>query len=221
MTTALRLLFAAFLCATGVVSGCNGGVPAVRGSGVVASETRDVAGFTEVRVSGAGDVVIDQTGTESLTVEAEDNILPLLDTRVSNGVLHLGLKQHVSVRTTRPIRFHITVKDLTGVGISGSGSVHARGLDADTLAAEISGSGSAALAGRADAVTLRVSGSGSYDAADLQSKSVKVEISGSGDALVNASDRLDATISGSGSVRYAGNPSVSQRVSGSGSIARR
>ena len=222
MNTAIRALFIAFLCTTVIVSGCNGvGAPAVRGSGVAASETRDVAGFTEVCLSGSGDVLIEQTGAESCTVEGDDNVLPLLETRVSNGVLHLGLRQNVSVRATKPIRYHVTVKELSGVAISGSGNVRASGIDTDKLAAEISGSGSADLAGRADVVTLRVSGSGSYNAGDLRSRTVKVDISGSGDAVVNPSDRLDATVSGSGSVRYGGSPTVSQRVSGSGSIARR
>jgi hypothetical protein len=221
MSTALRALLVAFLCATAVVSGCNGVCPSVRGSGVLASETRDVAGFNEVRVSGSGDVVIEQTGAESLTVQAEDNVLPLLETRVSHRVLHLGLRPNANVRVTRPIRYHVTVKGLTGVAISGSGSVRASGIDTDKLTAEISGSGSADLAGRADVLALSVSGSGSYDAGDLRSKTARIAISGSGDAFVNASERVDATISGSGSVRYAGNPSVSQHVSGSGSIARR
>lgn len=223
MAAVLRVLLVAFLICVVVISGCNGAVggPSIRGSGVVASEKRDVSGFHDVRMSGSGDAIVEQTGAESVTVEAEDNILPLLETRVSNGVLHLGLKQNVSVRATRPIRYHVTVKELVGVGISGSGSVRATGVDTDKLTADISGSGSADLSGRADVVTLRISGSGSYDAAKLQSRSVKVHISGSGGAVVNASEQLEATISGSGSVRYGGNPSVRQRVSGSGTIARR
>ena len=223
MRIAFRALFLAFLSLAVVVSGCNSaiGSPAVKGSGVVATETRDAFSFTEVRVSGSGEVTIEQTGTESVVVEAEDNLLPLLETRVADGVLHLGLKRNTSIRPMKPIRYRVTVKDLTGVAISGSGSVRATGIDTDRLTADISGSGSADLAGRADVVTLRVSGSGSYDASELQSKSVKVDISGSGDALVNAGDELDASISGSGSVRYGGDPDVRKRVSGSGTVARR
>lgn len=223
MNTFLRALFIAFLCAAAIITGCNSAVgsQSVRGSGVVATENREVAGFTEVRVSGSGDVVIEQTGTESLAVEAEDNILPLLETKVENGVLRLGIQRNVSLRTTRPIRYRVTVKDLTGVGISGSGNIRAVAIDTDKLSAEISGSGSADFAGRADDLALRISGSGSYDAGKLHSKSVRVNISGSGDAVVNASDRLDATVSGSGSVRYAGTPTVEKHISGSGSVARR
>jgi hypothetical protein len=227
MNTALRalviLLLAAVVIVTGMLSGCEsvGGGQSVRGSGTVATEKRDVSGFTDVRVHGSGDVTVDQTGTDSLSVEAEDNILPLLETTVRDGVLHLGTKPNVNLHTTRPIRYHVTVARLTGFGISGSGDVKARNIDTDRLSGSISGSGSATLAGRADAADLRISGSGSYDAANLQCKTVKVSISGSGDATVNATDRLEADVSGSGSVQFAGNPTVSKHISGSGTVARR
>jgi hypothetical protein len=228
MKTMLRIFFvlylAALVVATGFVGGCNVGVgnaQVVRGSGNASSEPREVSGFSQVRLDGTGDVTLEQSGTESLSVEADDNILPLLETTVRNGVLHLAIKSNVNLQPARPIRYHVTVKQLTGLGISGSGSVHATGIDAGDLEAEISGSGSATLAGRADNVELRVSGSGSYHAAGLKCKTVRVSISGSGGATVNASDRLEANVSGSGSVHYAGDPAVTKHISGSGSVTRR
>ena len=199
--------------------GCAG-TPAVRGSGVVRSEQRDVAGFDQISLSGSGEVRVEQTGVESLTVEAEENLLPLLETRVDDGRLTLGSKPNVNISPTRPIRYHVTVKSLTAVGVSGSGSYRVEGIDTPRLRADISGSGSATLAGRADDVRLTISGSGNYDAAQLASKTASVEISGSGSATVNASERVEAHVSGSGSVRYLGSPSVEKHVSGSGSIAQ-
>ena len=217
-------LLAAVVIATGIVTaGCDsaGGRSMVRGSGNLASETRDVAGFTDVRVEGSGDVTLAQTGAESLKVEADDNVLPLLETTVRGGVLHLAIKPNVDIRTKTPIRYQVTVKELRGLGISGSGSIRASGVDTDRLSSSISGSGSATLAGRADALDLHISGSGSYDATELQSKTASVSISGSGSVKLNASDRLDAHVSGSGSVHYAGNPAVQKHISGSGVVARR
>jgi hypothetical protein len=225
MITALRTLFVACLCTTVIVSGCacNGaaGGTAVRGSGNTATEARDVSGFTDVRVAGTGEILVEQTGTDSLTIEAEDNILPELEATVTDGVLKLGTRPGVSIRPTRPIRYQVTVKQLTGVGIAGSGSIRATGVDTDKLTADISGSGSARLDGRADEVGLNVAGSGSYDASRLNAKTVRVTISGSGSATVNATEQLEANISGSGSVHYAGNPTVQKHVSGSGTVARR
>jgi hypothetical protein len=203
------------------VVGCNAvSAPAVHGSGVVATEPRDAANFSEVWLNGSGEVVVEQTGTESVTVEAEDNLLPLLVTRVDGRRLTLGTKPNVNIRPTRPIRYHVTVKELTALGVSGSGKFRVEGVDTHRLTADISGSGSAVLSGRADDVRLSVSGSGDYDAARLASKTALVSISGSGSATVNATDRVEADVSGSGSVRYLGSPTVEKHVSGSGSIAR-
>ena len=227
MTILLRALFVALLCATAIAAslagGCSGqfGPAVVRGSGAVKTETRDATGFSEVRLTGDGDLVIEQTGAESLAVEAEENLLPLLETDVRDGVLYLGVKPGVAIDATRPVRYRVTAKDLTRIGITGSGKCSATKLSTGRLTADVSGSGRAVLAGRADDVDLRISGSGSFDAGGLRSKSVRVSISGSGSATVNAADQLEANISGSGSVRYAGDPRVQQRISGSGVVARR
>jgi hypothetical protein len=201
------------------VVGCSGiATPTVRGSGVVQTESRDVSGFSEVWLSGSGEVRVDVGPAESLTVEAEDNILPLLETRVSGRRLTLGTKPNVNPSPTRPIRYVVTTKDLTAIGVSGSGKFFVTGVDTRRLSAEISGSGSAKLSGRADEVSLDVSGSGDYDAAGLACRTADVHISGSGSAVVNAKDRVSAHVSGSGSVRYLGSPAVDQHVSGSGAV---
>lgn len=226
MSTLLRALFVALLAALVVTTGMAGGCAdynsqSVRGSGVVASQPREAAGFTHVRLAGSGDVILEQTGAESVTVEAEDNLLPLLEATVHDGVLRLGAKPGVSIQTTKPIRYHVTVKALSGINITGSGNVRATGLDTDRLSTDISGSGSADLTGRADDVDLRITGSGSCDAADLRCKSARVTVSGSGTATVDATDRLTADVTGSGSVHYTGNPAVEKRITGSGAVTRR
>lgn len=49
-----------------------------RGSGTVITESRDLSDFNEVVLQGSGEVVVTVDGTEALTIEAEDNIMPLL-----------------------------------------------------------------------------------------------------------------------------------------------
>jgi hypothetical protein len=62
------------------VSACGISVFGERGSGNVITESRVVSGSDEILLSGSGEVVVDVDGTESLTIEAEDNIMPLLTT---------------------------------------------------------------------------------------------------------------------------------------------
>ncbi len=116
-----------------------------RGSGRMAIEARDVSGFDQVDLSGSGTVLIAVTGTESLKIEAEDNILPLLTSEVRNGRLELGAKQNIS--PTREIVYTITVVSLEAVRVSGSGSVTATDIDADAFNVDISGSGTVITGG--------------------------------------------------------------------------
>jgi hypothetical protein len=185
----------------------------------VITETRDVTGFDEVALFGSGDVVIEVTGTESLTVEADDNLLPLLETTVRNGRLELSTK--ASVAPTRGIKYTITVVTLEGVSVSGSGNVVAAGVDSPEFSVDISGSGKVSPAGAADELSVVIAGSGRYGGEDLVADNATVEVSGSGAAVVNATDRLDVDISGSGHVEYIGNPSVTESISGSGDLRRR
>lgn len=222
-----------------LLSACGTPIFGLRGSGNVTSESRDVSGFNEVVLKGSGTVRVEVTGTESLTIEAEDNLLEYLTTDVVDGRLVLDSRRALS--PTREIVYTITAATLEGLDVSGSGDIAAIGVagdridisvsgsgavDASDLAVgsavvEISGSGSIEIVGTADDVDLSISGSGRFDGADLVAGSADVRVSGSGDAVVNVADQLDASVSGSGNVEYLGDPSVNSSVSGSGSVTKR
>jgi hypothetical protein len=63
-------------------------------------------GFTKVELSGTGELRIEKTGTESLTISAEDNILPRLTSKVSGDTLILGTKP-TTIVTTKPITYSL------------------------------------------------------------------------------------------------------------------
>ena len=190
-----------------------------RGSGRMAIEARDVSGFDQVDLSVSGTVLIAVTGTESLKIEAEDNILPFLTSEVRNGRLELGAKQNIS--PTREIVYTITVVSLEAVAVSGSGSVTATGIDASGFDVKISGSGTVTPEGVSESLDLSISGSGVFEGEGLVSVTGTVSVSGSGNAVVNVTEDLDVRVSGSGNVEYLGDPGVSISISGSGDISRR
>ena len=191
------------------------------GSGNVVSESRTVSGFTKIDLCGAGDVIIEQNGTEALTIEAEDNLIPKLTSEVVNGTLRLGEKSNLTIHLTKPVTYRVSMKDVSGLMISGSGTVTAATITAPSLAVDLSGSGKITVGGTVDQQDLAISGSGEYQAQDLQTKIASAEISGSGNATVTVNDKLDAQISGSGQLTYYGNPpQVTQEVSGSGRVTK-
>lgn len=211
----------------------------IRGSGDMASESRDVSGFTEIVLEGSGSVTVDLTGTESLTIEAEDNLIPHLTSDVRSGRLVLGTD--TSISTTRGIVYTITASSLDGMTIDGSGEIEATditgedlsavingsgtieltGLDVASLVATVSGSGDIDVSGSADDLRVEIPGSGSFGGEDLQAINGDVSISGSGEAVVNVSQMLDAVVAGSGTIEYLGTPTVDSTISGSGSIRAR
>jgi hypothetical protein len=209
---------AALLILVVAATGCDQLI-GVRGSGNVITESRDVSGFSEVAVLGSGVVIVDVNGTESLVIEAEDNIMPLLSTEVRGETLELGAEESIS--PTVEVRYTISAAALDGVSISGSGNITATNIDSKTFAARIDGSGYIEPAGNTGALDVEISGSGEYSGAGLVAQTGEVTVSGSGDAVVNATDALEVTISGSGSVEYLGNPSLSTSISGSGNISQR
>lgn len=216
--------------------------PTERGSGVMKSETRDVQNFHAIEVSYPANVFISQGETESFQVEADDNLLPGLQTRVRNGTLEIFYKveEGEAVRPTKPVKITIVVKDLDEVDFESAGSIELTGIEADSLSVSVSGAGDLRLediavkdlsvnlsgagsmtaSGTADDMDVNISGFGDFNGKDLDSQNASVNISGAGSATVRAEDQLDAAISGAGSVNYYGSPDVSKQISGVGGVSR-
>jgi hypothetical protein len=213
----------------------------VRGSGNVVSESREVSGFDEIRLNGAGRLVITQGDTESLEIEAEDNILPELTSDVSSGTLVLGYQDKFwrrSVIPTEEIQYTLTVTDMTAVTfngaadlemdglntsefeitINGAGQVNIDELTANSVSVTINGTGNVTLAGEAMDQSINIDGAGNVRAGDLRTSTTSIEVNGLGNATVWATESLDVTINGGGSLSYYGNPSVTQDINGAGNI---
>jgi hypothetical protein len=188
-----------------LAGGCVVGQAPVRGSGVVVSEPREAKGFNAVSLERIGTVRLELTGDESLIVEAEDNLLPLLITTVENGTLKVGLAPNVAVTPTLPVIFHVTASRIEDVSVSGSGAVEAGDLKADQFTARVSGSGNVKIAALdAQTVTGRVSGSGGIRIGRVETRRLTWDISGSGSArLAGRADEVKLGVSGSGSLRAA------------------
>ncbi len=178
-------------------------------------------GSTRSRWPGAERSPSPRLDAESLVIQADDNILPLLTSDVSGHRLVLGTKPNTSYDTRNRIVYQLTVRDLRGLTISGSGDATATDISTSAMTITISGSGTVHLSGQAESQSVTISGSGTYDAPDFTTRTANVTVTGSGDAHVNCTGELSARITGSGTVTYTGTPSVHQSITGSGSIRRR
>jgi len=205
-------------------------------------ETRNVKDFTKVSFGVSGDLFI-RIGPEfSLTIEGDKSELNEIQTVVSGDRLVIKKENwRFSFRNDERVTVNLTMPELQGVGVSGSGkaeimdmvesdrlSLNVSGsgklitddLNVDNLDCGISGSGDIILGsgGSVDNGDISISGSGGFSGEGVEIDHLEVSISGSGNCRCKAGDTLDAHVSGSGNVTYAGNPKVNARVSGSGHV---
>jgi hypothetical protein len=173
-------------------------VKVVRGSGNVAIQDVPIADVHALSLRSIGDVHVVVGETESLQIQAEDNILPLLTAHVVNGKLQLSTKTGSSISATKPILYTVTLKQLNAVEVSASGNVTLQGLRDDLLSLSLTGSGDIHAAGRCARLQVNLNGSGDLDAANCSASDAEISITGSGGVKVAASTRLKAIVVGSG-----------------------
>ncbi|MCE3553240.1 DUF2807 domain-containing protein [Pseudonocardia sp. RS11V-5] len=217
-----RLLVA--IAVTGVlavVAACGTSTTVVTGSGNVRTENRPVSGFDSVEFASAGTVTIEQTGTDSLEIRADDGILPSLTSEVQGTTLKLGVKNGTIPLDAKEISYRVTVGRLTGLTVSGAGQVTVNKLDGSDLTVTHGGAARVVLSGRVSRQVVDLTGIGEYDAANLSSEEADVTVGGAGSAVVDVSRTLQARVTGVGSIRYEGSPQVTKEISGVGQVSPR
>jgi hypothetical protein len=207
----------------------------------VRTETREASDFDRVVLAGFGQLVIAQGDQESLAIEAPEEMLGRIETKVEDGQLTIGFKRTwmdwiddvLTVGLSgKPVRYDLTVKRLSSLLIMGAARVQVTGLKTEQLAVDLRGTGEIRIAsldaqrldvrlpgagavratGCATEQTITINGASTYEAGDLKSQRVKVTLHGLGSATVWAVEELDATIRGVGEVAYYGSATVRELV---------
>jgi hypothetical protein len=191
------------------------------GSGVAATQTRDVAAFNRVELAGGNNVVIRLGERQSVVVKADDNLLNRVTTDVKSGALVIG-NTPGSLTAKSPMSVEVNVPSLNAVALTGSGNIMVSGIKTESLTVTLSGSGNLFGSGTATSLNITVSGFGNARFTQLDANNVHAVVSGSGTIFVTATKSLDASVTGSGTIIYAGNPQdVTKIVTGSGTITGR
>ena len=183
------------------------------------TETRDVPAFEAITCDGSYDVQIDCQERQSLAIETDENLLPLVKTEVHGKTLRIYTKGHLL--PTNKIRVVAAVPNLSEFTSNGSINGDINNVNNKSLEIGINGSGKLHLNGKSAEVRINISGSSKIDAISLISESSRIQINGSGHIEVYATNSIDVQINGSGTVKYKGEPkSVNQQINGSGKIMR-
>jgi hypothetical protein len=212
----------------------------VQGNGNVKRQAREVGHFTGLAMSLPGKVEVRSGAGEGITIEADDNLLPLIETVVEDGTLTIRNKHKVSIRT-RNLKIVVQARELDRLALAGSGSVDADRVTGSRVRFDIGGSGSMKVRkaegesidvnlggsgelkvdeGSARSLSASIGGSGNIDMARVRVDKASVTVAGSGDATLWIRNNLNLTVAGSGDVNYYGDPQISKSVVGSGGAKR-
>lgn len=242
----LALIFCIIASSVGILVSASA-IP-LKGSGRLETEEREVDDFNKVIFEGKGELKISQGFDESLTIEAEDNILSEIETEMDNNTLIIRPKKDFpyllgrNIKNTKPMIFNLQVKDLQEIRTAGDTSISTNRLIGKNLKVKLAGKGKATLhninvadfnlstSGSSDVSIdgftinqqITITGQGSYKAENFTSRKTQVEITGSGNAEVVAHNELVVDIIGSGNITYIGDPkNIDQDITGNGKVERK
>jgi Putative auto-transporter adhesin, head GIN domain len=207
----------------------------ITGSGQTSTETRSIGRFKSVRISGAFKAILVKGETSALRLEADDNVLPRIETFVEGGILVIKPKNNSWFQNTGPMTAYITFTELEGLDVSGAVSascesaietprfaIDASGasnlrltLKVNELDGDVSGASKINLSGSADRFGLDASGATSLYAFDMRTLRTRLSLSGASKVEISVSESLDVDASGASKVTFRGNPR-SQHIDASG-----
>jgi len=191
----------------------------------VVKQNRSVKEFSAIEVGGAFNVVLTQGNDHMVTVEADEDMINHVMTKVSGSTLVISLDDYKSYNKKKAT-VKVTFKELDAMEISGASNITSNGtintgelvmeisgasninldLKSSKVIAEVSGASNIVLNGTAGEQVLEISGASNYKAEGLVTDEVMVEASGASHIKVHVTKHLVAEASGATSLEYAGNP---------------
>lgn len=213
----------------------------VRGNGKMEKEQRSTADFRSVEVRGAISLFVRMDSSNSVSIEAEDNLQEYIETRVDGGKLIIGTRNGFNLNPTRTIKAYVTAPYFEELEASGACSITSESLltsdkhmeidisgaskgrvelRCPSVSADLSGASNIRLSGETRDLSLGASGSSRIDAIDLLAENVEVDLSGASHATVFSSVSLDVDASGASDVKYRGEGRLTSETSGASSVKK-
>jgi hypothetical protein len=193
----------------------------ITGSSDIVNQVFDVRDFDRVSLEAMGSVFIEQGQNHSLSVQADDNIIPLLDIKVRGGELRLSVKPGYDINPSESMIFNVTVPELTAIAVDGSGDFHVGPVSTDRLAVSLRGSGNVEVeALTANSLSIDLDGSGDIRIQDVNVEAIETSLQGSGDIdLEGKAETEKLTVGGSGNYLAGGLEAAAADISIPGSAA--
>lgn len=196
-----------------LVAGCTLGT---RGEGPATAEERNPGEFQAV--SAAGGIRLDVTVGEppSVVVETETNLLPLIETEVRGGTLHIEGRS--PYHSPAGVRVTIVNPRLDGLELTGGSAAVVRNVEVAFMAVALSGGSELTADGSVAELQLQASGGSRALLRELAIAEASVDVSGGSRAELTVSERIGGSASGGSTVVAAGDGSVEVSASGGSTV---
>jgi hypothetical protein len=195
------------------------------------TETREIGNFDKIRFKDFGTLILTQGDQETLTIEADEDLIDELISDVRDGELVLGVDEDWLSRIGKlvnsifssgnhKVTYYLTFVSLKKISVSGQCNLTCDSIKADTLKINISGMGKLDFSHlECEDLRVNISGRGEVEALGT-AKQQEVHISGSGDyqtpKLESQSTRI--AISGQGNATLRAEKELDIAISGMGQV---
>lgn len=237
----LNLLTFLFMTATLLFSASESKSQTIKGNGDIAKETRNVSSFSKLELNSVMNVFLKQTGSESVTIEADKNLIPFIKTYVKESTLIIEIEKDIKFDGYEKMNVYVSLVDLNNIENNSVGNVKSENqlnlssltiennsvgnLDLDlnckNLNTEINSVGNVSLSGKADNVSIENNSVGNLDAIDLTAVNLTIESNSVGNSNVYATGEISIEANGVGNVIYKGDPVIkSLKKNGVGNVKK-
>jgi hypothetical protein len=218
------------------------GWPAVLvGSGNLETEGYTFTSFTEVEIGSAFAFEIRQSGSYSINVTADDNVVDYVQVVQDGETLKIRLGTISPLRLVT-LRASVTMPQLRSLTVSGasrgtvsdfsstdaldmtvSGASRVSGdIAAGDVEFDVSGASTVQLEGSAHNMVAVVSGASTCNLADFPVYDADVNVNGASTGTINLNGRLDANVSGASTLLYIGEPTMGDiNTSGASTLSKK
>lgn len=241
MTTLTKIIVATLLSLS--LFSCNFDInfnSGVKGNGNVQIEERTINDtFTTIQASEGLDVILTQGSDESISVEADENLLDIIVTEVVDNTLKIHCKENIGRSKSQKVM--VTFSNISKiVSTSGSdvystnaisveklelkstsGSDMKVDVETSVLICKSTSGSDLKISGKTDRLIAEATSGSDIKAGNLIAQSSQVKATSGADITVNTQKELTAKATSGGDIKYYGNPEkVDKSDSVSGSIRK-
>lgn len=240
-------LFSLLIIISVVTLSCGKESSCFKGSGNDITELRNITGeVTKIVLEDNIDLIITQGNIASLKVEGGENILPYINTDISDNELKISSDNQCGFLRNykRAITVYLTLPNITEIYYIGQGTVSSNntitgskfffetenGTGSANLKVNVTdlsvllhtGPSDITISGNCYSAYYYTGGLGWMYFDELIASNVHVNNDGSGDVVLNAANKLLVELTSSGNIDYYGNPVITlSNTSGKGKLRKR